>query len=80
MRYHDAENWPLLREALVKMGRADLIGHGPQQLDSAGKRRRAPGAAKSVRAPHGKPLGKRPTVAGKPAVTAASNAEKTGRR
>ena len=32
LRYHDAENWPLLREALVKMGRADLIGHGPQQL------------------------------------------------
>ncbi len=26
LRYHDPENWPLLREALRAMGRADLIG------------------------------------------------------
>ena len=26
LRYHDAENWPVLREALKQMGRADLIG------------------------------------------------------
>jgi uncharacterized radical SAM protein YgiQ len=32
LRYHDAENWPLLREALKAMGRADLIGPGKQQL------------------------------------------------
>ncbi len=32
LRYHDANNWPLLREALQKMGRADLIGNGKQQL------------------------------------------------
>ncbi|HXQ63941.1 MAG TPA: YgiQ family radical SAM protein [Steroidobacteraceae bacterium] len=32
LRYHDANNWPLLREALKRMGRADLIGSGPQQL------------------------------------------------
>jgi len=32
LRYHDAENWPLLREALRRMGRADLIGNGKQQL------------------------------------------------
>jgi uncharacterized radical SAM protein YgiQ len=32
LRYHDAENWPLLREALRRMGRADLIGSGKQQL------------------------------------------------
>ncbi len=32
LRYHDAENWPLLREALKKMGRADLIGPGKHQL------------------------------------------------
>ncbi len=29
LRWHDPENWPLLREALVHMGRADLIGSGP---------------------------------------------------
>ena len=32
LRYHDAENWPLLREALKSMGRADLIGNGKQHL------------------------------------------------
>ena len=32
LRYHDAENWPQLREALKKMGRADLIGNGKHQL------------------------------------------------
>jgi uncharacterized radical SAM protein YgiQ len=32
LRYHDANNWPLLREALRRMGRADLIGPGRQQL------------------------------------------------
>jgi hypothetical protein len=32
LRYHDANNWPLLREALRRMGRADLIGNGKQHL------------------------------------------------
>jgi uncharacterized radical SAM protein YgiQ len=32
LRYHDANNWPLLREALRRMGRADLIGSARQQL------------------------------------------------
>ncbi len=32
LRYHDAENWPILRDALKSMGRADLIGPGKHQL------------------------------------------------
>jgi len=32
LRYHDPTNWPLLREALRRMGRADLIGSGRRQL------------------------------------------------
>ena len=47
LRYHDPENWPLLREALEKMGRADLIGNGKRHLVPAwqpaqdkGKRRK----------------------------------------
>jgi hypothetical protein len=32
LRYHDPNNWPLLREALRQMGRADLIGNGRQHL------------------------------------------------
>ncbi len=32
LRYHDPDNWPLLREALKRMGRADLIGNGKRHL------------------------------------------------
>jgi uncharacterized radical SAM protein YgiQ len=32
LRYHDPDNWPTLREALRRMGRADLIGNGRAQL------------------------------------------------
>jgi uncharacterized radical SAM protein YgiQ len=32
LRYHDANNWPILREALRRMGRAELIGSGKHQL------------------------------------------------
>ncbi len=32
LRYHDPENWPLLRDTLKQMGRADLIGNGKKHL------------------------------------------------
>ena len=32
IRYHDPNNWPILREALKKMGRDDLIGSSKQCL------------------------------------------------
>jgi len=32
LRYHDPKNWPLLREALKRMGREDLIGNGKKHL------------------------------------------------
>jgi uncharacterized radical SAM protein YgiQ len=32
LRYHDPDNWPILREALKQMGRADLIGNGKRHL------------------------------------------------
>ena len=32
LRYHDPDNWPVLREALKRMGRADLIGNGRHHL------------------------------------------------
>ena len=32
LRWHDANNWPLLREALKALGRADLIGNGKHHL------------------------------------------------
>jgi uncharacterized radical SAM protein YgiQ len=32
LRYHDPDNWPVLREALERMGRRDLIGYGKRHL------------------------------------------------
>ena len=32
LRYHDPDNWPLLRDALRHMGRAELIGNGKRHL------------------------------------------------
>ncbi len=32
LRYHDPNNWPLLRETLKRMGRSDLIGNGRHHL------------------------------------------------
>jgi uncharacterized radical SAM protein YgiQ len=32
LRYHDPANWPVLRDALERMGRADLIGSGKDKL------------------------------------------------
>lgn len=39
LRYHDEKNWPLLREALARLGREDLIGSGPQHLVPAAEQR-----------------------------------------
>ena len=56
LRYHDANNWPLLREALKAMGRADLIGNGKHHLIPAFSR--SPMAATPVRgARTARPLG-----------------------
>ncbi|WP_324779207.1 YgiQ family radical SAM protein [Thiobacillus sedimenti] len=32
LRYHDPDNWPLLRDALREMGRENLIGNGKKHL------------------------------------------------
>ena len=32
LRYHDANHWPVLRDALKALGRADLIGNGKHHL------------------------------------------------
>ncbi|MFP6682389.1 MAG: DUF3362 domain-containing protein, partial [Gammaproteobacteria bacterium] len=32
LRYHDANNWPMLRGALKRLGRTDLIGNGKRHL------------------------------------------------
>ena len=63
LRYHDANNWPLLREALKRMGRADLIGNGKRHLipswqpkgsgaEAEGQRRSQTGSGKPFRTQH----------------------------
>lgn len=39
LRYHDPENWPMLRKALRRMGKADLIGSGSDCLVPGESRR-----------------------------------------
>ncbi len=51
LRYQDPENWPILREALVAMGRADLIGNGERHLIPAWSAGEAAGNAYSAAAP-----------------------------
>lgn len=46
LRYHDPENWSMLRDALKSMGRADLIGPGKHHLVPAGQAAKAGAAAK----------------------------------
>ncbi len=45
LRWHDPENWPIIREALLRMGRADLIGNGPKCLVPRGQPAGATAAA-----------------------------------
>jgi uncharacterized radical SAM protein YgiQ len=55
LRYHDPENWPMLREALKAMGRADLVGPGKHQLvpnwQPAGTGGKAEGQRQGMRNP-----------------------------
>jgi len=54
LRYHDPANWPLLRQALKRMGREDLIGNGKGQLIPRQQPRGSEGQARSSRSRAGK--------------------------
>lgn len=53
LRYHDPKNWQLLREALRRLGRQDLIGSQAHQLvpvrDPVGTNERSPHAGRKPR-------------------------------
>ena len=49
LRYHDPQNWPVLREALKAMGRGDLIGPGKARLVPAELEGRGLGARRKNR-------------------------------
>jgi len=73
LRYHDPDNWPLLRDALKAMGREDLIGNGRKHLiplyQPAGTGKQPEGTraptrhARPAAKPRGKPV---PTSDGRP--------------
>jgi uncharacterized radical SAM protein YgiQ len=69
LRYHDPKNWELLRMALRKMGKADLIGDGERHLIPASQSTNPPAGK-----PGSKPSGKH-EVAG---VYRASRRKNTG--
>lgn len=64
LRYHDPENWPVLREALKAMGRADLIGPGKDHLVPPGQRSGAGAAPHLHSRGDGKREGQRFTTKG----------------
>jgi uncharacterized radical SAM protein YgiQ len=56
LRYHDANNWPMLRAALKRMGREDLIGNGKAQLVPRFQPRGTGDAPEGRRTARGKPF------------------------
>jgi uncharacterized radical SAM protein YgiQ len=75
LRYHDANNWPLLREALRRMGRADLIGPGRHQLIPAWQPR---GTGEGPAARGAGHASKAPRAAAHPARTQPARTQHTG--
>jgi uncharacterized radical SAM protein YgiQ len=66
LRYHDPDNWPMLRKALKEMGRAKLIGSGKHQLIPATQ----PGGVRAERS----------RSAGRPFLTKHTGLPKTPKR
>lgn len=71
LRYHDPDNWPLLREALKAMGRSDLIGNGKHHLVPAFQ------PAGTGTSPEGR---RRPGRTGAPGGTTPMRPARAGRR
>jgi uncharacterized radical SAM protein YgiQ len=65
LRYHDPNNWPVLREALRRMGRGNLIGSGPNHLIPAYQPAGTGDRGEGRRRPDGKPAAGSKPVAGK---------------
>lgn len=59
LRYHDEKNWPILRAALTRLGRQDLIGSGSNCLVPAAAANPQRSTAKTRRAGAGNPRRRR---------------------
>ncbi|MFW6342671.1 MAG: DUF3362 domain-containing protein, partial [Halothiobacillaceae bacterium] len=77
LRYHDPNNWPLLRSALKRMGRADLIGNGKKHLVPTWQPAGTGGKSEGARAP-GRTA--QPTRPARPFVTKHTGRSSSGRR
>jgi uncharacterized radical SAM protein YgiQ len=66
LRYHDANNWPMLRAALKRMGREDLIGSGKLQLVPRWQPKGTGGLPEGRRGAAADARGKKPPRGGKP--------------
>jgi uncharacterized radical SAM protein YgiQ len=79
LRYHDPANWPMLREALKRMGRSDLIGNSDRHLvprEGGGSDRIAANAAVRRTAPNQSQIARKYGIA-KPAPGKAVGAGRT---
>jgi uncharacterized radical SAM protein YgiQ len=81
LRYHDSKNWPVLREALHRMGRSDLIGSSDKHLVPAEEKPRGvPGSQRggAARVAVAK-LGQRTKAGAAPQKQQSKNARKDGK-
>ena len=90
LRFHDPANWPILREALARMGRTDLIGSGEHCLVprwetaatggmAAGQRQKqAAGGKMEKQIPYAAP--RKPTAPGRPIRRGTQLPVKSGRK
>ena len=65
IQYRNPKNYYLVREALIKAHREDLIGSGPKCLVRAVPPRATPSAPPPKKPISGKPVAKKPPVKGK---------------
>jgi len=79
LRWHDAENWPTLRDALKAMGRADLIGPARHQLVPAWQPA-GTGQAGGEGARHGRKHGSQVILGSRPGQPARPAAPPRGRK
>jgi len=85
LRYHDPAGWPLLRQALRRMGRADLIGNGPHQLvplrdPPAGHSPQPDARSRPFRTQHSVPMGSERSVASPRAASRGRGGPKGAKR
>ena len=81
LRYHDPDNWPLLRDALKEMGREDLIGNSKKHLIPAFQPAGTGRQPEGTRTPRAKPVSGKPAAgkAAKPAAPKPASRHKPGK-